>query len=197
MSDFLQSQIDHFMAISDTYNSNASALGSFTDNSSGAFQYQPEPVGGTYRGLASSWFNKRNIEKENWMRDQQAATNDMIRQNYLDEQAFERSKWMTEHQYELATKGMQAAGLNPILAYQSAGAASAGSAGSAGSSSRSHSEGGDPANTVLGVIGALISTLVAGKYKVASAAAGAANQVFNSYTANYHQGNSYNRYYKK
>lgn len=44
------------------------------------------PVGDTYRGVGSSWFNQKNIDKEDWLRNEQAANNQFLR----DMAAFER-----------------------------------------------------------------------------------------------------------
>ena len=50
-----------------------------SDFSSAAFQVNAQPVGSTYRGFGSDWFNQGNIAQEDWMR-----------QNQLDLYAFER-----------------------------------------------------------------------------------------------------------
>lgn len=43
------------------------------------------PVGNTYRGFGASYFNNRNIAKEDFMRAEQSADNQLARDLYLSQ----------------------------------------------------------------------------------------------------------------
>lgn len=142
-----------------------SSVGSIgLDNSSGAMM--TTPVGNTYRGIGSSWFNAENVAKEDWLRDQQAQQNSFMRDMYQMQEAnaftasqnqlnrdFESSEaqknrdWqesMTKNSYKMAVDSMREAGLNPVLAYQQGGASTPSGAvahASGGTSSSSPSRG--------------------------------------------------------
>lgn len=145
---------------------NASAGNLNLDNSSGAMQ--TTPVGTTYRGIGSSWFNANAIAREDWLRDQQAQQNSFMRDMYQMQEAnkftadqnqlnrdFNSSEaqkqrdWqeaMTKNSYKMAVDSMREAGLNPVLAYQQGGVstpsgASASASGSTSSSSPSRGSG--------------------------------------------------------
>lgn len=126
-----------------------------------------EPVGNTYRGIGSDWFNAGNIEREDWQRNEQSLNNAFYRDLYKfgvesnfnaseakkfrdwqhneNSLAWERSMQASNTEYQRAVADMKEAGINPILAFSQGGAssptASAGS-GSAGSASISSSAGG-------------------------------------------------------
>lgn len=120
------------------------------------------PVGNTYRGLGSDWFNNRNIAAEDWQRAEQSANNAMYRDLYLQnamnkytsgENALSREfnsreaqkdrDWqerMSNTSYQRVVEDLKLAGLNPILAYDNGGASTP--SGSSASSSPSVSSAG-------------------------------------------------------
>lgn len=151
-----------------------------TDFSSGALPagLDTSPTGSTYRGMFSSWFNQRNIDREDWLRSEQSANNQFLRQSALDEasrrfnaeQAQIEREWsekMRKTAYQDTIADMKAAGINPILAFQQ-GASSAPSGASAAASSGSASGGysrrdrRDPGADILKLVAGLISTVASG-----------------------------------
>lgn len=151
----------------------SSVPGTFTDNSSGAINYEAQ--GDTYRGLFGDWFNKGNIEKEDFARNEQAKDNDLIRQMRLlgleqefnaneAKKAYERSREARQTQYQDMVQSLKAAGLNPILAYSNNAMASAPSASSSGGYSssgyRSRGSSGSEGSALSFVLG--LAKMVAG-----------------------------------
>lgn len=133
-------------------------LGTFLDNSSGA-----TPVGNTWRGVGSSWFNANNVAKEDWLRDQQAADLD-VQRSVLAERELRKTA------YSDTVESLQKAGLNPILAYQN-GVASVSAPSVSSSRSSSSSKSPDPLGSILKFAAGLLTVglgfgLKAKKFKV-------------------------------
>lgn len=133
-----------------------------------------DPVGDTYRGVFSDWFNAKNIAKEDFKRGEQAANNQFVRDLYMyDKQkefAREQMSWeerMSNTSYQRAVEDMKKAGINPVMAINQGGAATP-SAPSGGSAVRSGSRYSSPDGfNTTGLVASLIS-LVAGVYGTAA-----------------------------
>lgn len=143
------------------------------DYSSGAINYNAP--GDTYRDLFGEYFNKKNIEKEDFARNEVAKDNDLIRQMRLlgleqefnaneAKKAYERSREARQTQYQDMVQSLKAAGLNPILAYSNNSMASAPSASSSGGYSssgyRSRGSSGSEGSALSFVLG--LAKMVAG-----------------------------------
>lgn len=175
------------------------------DNSSGAIpsSLSVNPVGDTYRGIGSSWFNQNAVERENFMRSEQASNNQFVRDmealqrnQVFNAQEAQKARDFEEHMsstaYQRAMADMQVAGLNPVLAFQQGGAStpSASAATSSGGTSstgyRSSSKN-DPLNAIVGTIAKIVAGCISAGATTSSAAISAASkslgsttQVFNS-----------------
>lgn len=103
-----------------------------TDNSSGSINYNA--TGDTYRGLFSDWFNKENIAKEDFARNEQAKDNDLERNKEMLKLNQDFDERMRDTSYISMMNQMKSSGINPVLAYQSGAAFSPTSAGSYSSS---------------------------------------------------------------
>lgn len=133
---------------------------------------------GTYRGIASSWFNADMVAAEDFMRDQQAANNDYFRTLALQKQAqdFNASeaekarqfqKELSDTSYQRVVEDLKRAGLNPILAYSNGGASSpTGSVASASTGSgtisvsrRTSNNQKDPASEFLSLLAGLLKAV--------------------------------------
>lgn len=114
-----------------------------------------QPLGSTWRGIGSSWFNANNVAKEDWVRGEQSADNAHARQmaalkaeqdfnsseaqksrDYNSseaEKARQFEKELRDSSYLSMVEQMKKVGINPVLAFQQGGA-SASSVPSASSS---------------------------------------------------------------
>lgn len=147
------------------------------------------PVGNTWRGLGSSWFNANNVAREDWQRAEQSADlqlqRDLAMQAYSNEfnaqQAELQRDYETEMantQYQRAVEDMKKAGINPIMALSNGGndiptgsSATASSARSGGSNYHGSSIN-DPLANIVAITAGLLTK---GKSK-----AGSISQTFNN-----------------
>lgn len=142
-----------------------------TDNSSGAMAIpgvQTVPVGDTWRGFGSDWFNKSAKENEDFRRAEQSANNALYRDLYYmgksnefsANEAQKNRDWqerLSNTAYQRAVADMKLAGINPLLAYDNGGASTPSGSAASSSGSRSSagyhgSKGGDPLNSVFSAV---------------------------------------------
>lgn len=127
------------------------------DNSSGVQMVSPVNVGGganqpgTWRGFGSSWFNADNVATEDFLREQQLQNREMEFNAREAQKQRDYEERLSNTAYQRAVKDMQAAGINPLMAY-SQGGAPVPSGSSASVSGHSASRGGssDPMSSVVG-----------------------------------------------
>lgn len=175
------------------------------DNSSASgylSQISNVPLGDTYRGIGSSWFNQGSIAKEDWVRDEQSAQNawlrDMAQLDFSNQfNASEAQKQrdfeerMSNTAYQRAVEDMKKSGINPILAYSQGGSstpsgASASSASSGGRSAASKARTyQDGLSGLIGAAAKLIGVILAGKIgaaaKIGSSLVSSTRDVYHHY----------------
>lgn len=83
----------------------------------------PSPIGNTYRGPFSTIFNQAGIAAEDWQRQIQAndIANDFAATEAQKQRDFEER--LANTQYQRMVTDMKKAGINPIMAFSSGGAA--------------------------------------------------------------------------
>lgn len=155
------------------------------------------PYGDTYRGIFSA-FNKQEIAKEDWMRQEQQNINAFLRD--LEQQrlaneftAGENQKQrdfeerMSNSEYQRAVEDLKKAGLNPILAYSNGGASTPSHSPSVASStptgrSQSNYKGGDSSDFLAKALG--VALMFAGRFVTSKSQS--ISKVFGNYKGNYY-----------
>lgn len=151
------------------------------DNSSASMylgQITEDPVGNAYRNIGSSLFNQNAVSKEDWKRDEQAATNAFLRdmaqmsvQNQFSSDEAQKQRDFEERMsstaYQRVVEDMKKSGINPVLAYQQGGSSTpSGASASSSSVSRGVSRGGhyydDPLTSLLGTVFSFVGGLITG-----------------------------------
>lgn len=148
----------------------------------------------TYRGFGADWFNASGIAAEDYANNEASAYNSWLRELYSQQQSQEWQEYYDGTQYQRTVADLQAAGLNPILAYSNGSNSSSSSSASGGSSSQSGS-------SRVADSGALVGTLLSVAKIVAGAVTGQAQiaamgaaELANNAKANYYNSKTLNKY---
>ncbi|WGL31057.1 DNA pilot protein [Dipodfec virus UOA04_Rod_690] len=130
--------LEQDLAVQSQKDANSTAIqGNLSNNYNG--------LGDTYRGIGSEWFNKENIEREDWQRDQIAKEREherdlayLERQNKFNAEEAQKQRDFEERMSSTALirqfEQMKKVGLNPLLAYSNDASTPTGSAASSGGS---------------------------------------------------------------
>lgn len=115
---------------------------------------------GTWRGIGSDWFNAEKVAAEDFAREQQLIQQEMQFNSNEAQKQRDFEERLSNTSYQRAVADMQAAGINPLLAYANGGASTP-SASSASIGGHSASRGGSGSN-MSQLVGGLLN--FAGKF---------------------------------